>query len=906
MTNLLKSIRRLFILWFFILSCFTHSSYSQTLTLQRTRIQLRDALDLLTTHAHIFFIYDDVLVDQKIVSFHFTNQPVSTCLDSLLTPFNIQYKQVNSQVFLLYKNNRRTVIGEVFDAITIHKLAHANVYVEGTTLGTTTNNAGKFKLTIPVEVQQLTISYMGYQTRHIMLYQNSDDIDVSMNPIVIPLQPVTTEATAIQDIEFRVANEIQRNEQNIGLRGMASGISAPVKSLPQIDTATRYVEDPDDPKKGAIIDYNAIEMLLPIETVEQKQIQRGQFRDDLIMVDGIRFYEAFHTKLVPGTHASMYSYEMLDNADYVCGGFDVNYWDAYNSMLSMNYQDNSLHSQTGKVEYNFSGQEIFLSHKNNQRLVFMLHAKNYNDRHLASILKNDRKLTPRFIDVQSKLRYEFTPTFHTELFYLRSNDKCEYAPTKRFYKDWQLFSIYDESIHALNSTHEYREDSNEYDTQIVSLKSHWDLQLNSLDVQVVYQDNQLHDWSKSQAHVSSAFVEEPRYVSEIDVNENYDNTFNEKSIHGTIKLASPGNKSSRQEFGFTFNGLQLINNRTLFSPMYWNTNLKQQYLWGSFDWQHPMQGFDTMVADTIRNRVSTLCWGMYVLNRYAIRQRVFLNFGGRFDFFNLNQEFSFNPRIRCRIILNENLTLNLASGLYTQTPSIQQIKYFENMSHNTKNQNAIHYIASLEAELTPNLSANVDIIYKQLRQLIPISRLSDGSLVCMEHTNNRTGEVKSVRLSSCYRSSKFSFQCAYTYQQANEQNTLTNISFPRYNDQRHNVYANVTLPLWKDIKLMLHHYYSSGYAYIPYSLVNYGNFRRWEFNMYNSDYFPAYHRTDLQLEKSFSLFAGELELFVKLINIFNRQNVFAYSYGYDGNGIPERKPQVLFGLVPFFGCSYTF
>ena len=98
----------------------------------------------------------------------------------------------------------------------------------------------------------------------------------------------------------------------------------------------------------------------------------------------------------------------------------------------------------------------------------------------------------------------------------------------------------------------------------------------------------------------------------------------------------------------------------------------------------------------------------------------------------------------------------------------------------------------------------------------------------------------------------------------------------------------------------------SGYAYTPYVFQGETETEEWIAGERHSKHFPAYFRTDIEVGKSFSLLQGAMQINLRFVNIFNRENVFAYNYAYDIDNGPMQGAQVLYGFVPLVNVSYIF
>lgn len=81
------------------------------------------------------------------------------------------------------------VTGRVLDADTEEALLGVTVFVEGSTLGTSTDTDGRFRLRLPEEEATLTFSFIGYQTERVVA-RRGVELDVVLHPTTSDLQPV--------------------------------------------------------------------------------------------------------------------------------------------------------------------------------------------------------------------------------------------------------------------------------------------------------------------------------------------------------------------------------------------------------------------------------------------------------------------------------------------------------------------------------------------------------------------------------------------------------------------------------------------------------------------------------------------------------------------------------------------
>ncbi len=93
--------------------------------------------------------------------------------------------------------------GRVLDSQSNEALVGVNVLVEGTTLGTVTDNDGRFLLTASERFETLTFSYLGYQTATVVA-GGSQPIVVHLTAAVSDLQPVVVSGSRVAESRTEV------------------------------------------------------------------------------------------------------------------------------------------------------------------------------------------------------------------------------------------------------------------------------------------------------------------------------------------------------------------------------------------------------------------------------------------------------------------------------------------------------------------------------------------------------------------------------------------------------------------------------------------------------------------------------------------------------------------------------
>jgi TonB-linked SusC/RagA family outer membrane protein len=156
-----------------------------------------------------------------------------TVILSVLTTFNALALDLGTTNTSAIDVQQQIVTGKVLDATTNEPLIGVNVSVEGTTVGTITDVAGNYSLTLPGSSATLVYTYIGYITQKVQ-FQGQKTIDIKMTSEVLALEEVVVVGYGTarkSDISGSVAS-VSREEMlkvaptNIlmGLKGLAAGV----------------------------------------------------------------------------------------------------------------------------------------------------------------------------------------------------------------------------------------------------------------------------------------------------------------------------------------------------------------------------------------------------------------------------------------------------------------------------------------------------------------------------------------------------------------------------------------------------------------------------------------------------------------------------------------------------------
>ncbi|KAA0991146.1 TonB-dependent receptor [Dyadobacter aurulentus] len=234
---------------------FAHSIYGQELLnkeifLKTESLEIKKVLQMIEKQADVKFVYSTSSI-QKLqnVTLKEVKGPLSKVLDQLLTPLNVSYEVVGSSRILLRKKPvdkagssetssissnaaDRTITGKVTDEKG-DGLPGVNILLIGTQQGTSTNENGEYRITVPDQNATLKFSFIGYVSQEIAV--DKEMINVSLAPDVSALKEVVVVGYGTQekkDITGAVSSVKGADFQNLpsggaqqALQGRAAGVN---------------------------------------------------------------------------------------------------------------------------------------------------------------------------------------------------------------------------------------------------------------------------------------------------------------------------------------------------------------------------------------------------------------------------------------------------------------------------------------------------------------------------------------------------------------------------------------------------------------------------------------------------------------------------------------------------------
>ncbi|MDZ7691036.1 MAG: carboxypeptidase-like regulatory domain-containing protein [Balneolaceae bacterium] len=175
---------------------------------------LNSALKQLARKANVGFSFNPEIIPDKSISANFESITVHEALSRLLEGTGLEVKLPPTRDVIVIKEKpqkgnevapvlQTTVTGTVTDAQTGDPLPGANVSIQGTTTGSSTNSEGEYSISdVEPGTYTFVASFIGYQesTREVTIGQNQQqvNVDFSLQPSQLQMEEMVVTALGVQ------------------------------------------------------------------------------------------------------------------------------------------------------------------------------------------------------------------------------------------------------------------------------------------------------------------------------------------------------------------------------------------------------------------------------------------------------------------------------------------------------------------------------------------------------------------------------------------------------------------------------------------------------------------------------------------------------------------------------------
>jgi len=587
----------------------------------------------------------------------------------------------------LHAQNNGSIKGKVIDKTTKQPLIGANVIIQGTNVGASTNDEGIYLIkNVPEDIYKLQVRYLGYNS-----YLETD------------VRVIRNKTTYINEIEL-TESFLSMDEVNV-----VAGVFKEDKEMP----VSAYGFEREEIKRapGAAGDiFRAIETIPGVSSSGGEfsafSVRGGAPRENIVMVDDIQFSSISHfaessgNEEIQGGRFSIFTAGLVENAKFQAGGFGAKYGGKNASFLNLSIKEGNRESFTINGTYDLFGWEANYDGPTYlfKNTSMILSARNQNFETVLDMIGELNHGLPKYGDYLFKITSDINQNHKLSLLGI-------YA-TETYYRT---------TDHIFTKTNPTNGDL-EYQTEdkiLFGLNWRWLTAPNSF-LQTSAYFNRIDGSNKSGT----------AYLDNINGNAPTKNSVatrypiqEDASIKDLIGIKS--------EFSYSVSKDFIVNVGVQYQSLKRNFRIVQYgddtiYVFNSNDLPQ-MNGkkyYITNPADVNysfngrRNEIAS--FGEF---SFSPIKNLNINTGLRYDYDDMTKKSFFSPRISGSYQLSSGQSVNFATGLYPQVP---EIDYMTNngLNSNITTEKATHYILGFSNYLGNDLRLTVELYYKQLWDLL--------------------------------------------------------------------------------------------------------------------------------------------------------------------------------------------
>lgn len=291
--------------------------------------------------------------------------------------FNLQRALLALLIFFSITTYAQTgnIRGFAYEKETGEPAIFTNVYLKGTTIGTTTDVNGYFSISkVPPGSYTLMVTLFGYDTL-------ATPVTVKENEIVTKKLYIKKSSIQIQQVEVSAERQEQKTEVQMSVNKITP------KEIKQVPTVGG---EPDIAQYMQVLPG----VVFTGDQGGQLYIRGGSPIQNKVLLDGMIVYNPFHTIGL----FSVFDADIIRNADVYTGGFGAQYGGRISSVMDITTRDGNKTRFAGKVSVTPFGAKTLvegplkkLTDENKMTSSFILSAKN-------SYLAQSSKLLYSYVD----------------------------------------------------------------------------------------------------------------------------------------------------------------------------------------------------------------------------------------------------------------------------------------------------------------------------------------------------------------------------------------------------------------------------------------------------------------------------------------------------------------------------
>jgi len=594
----------------------------------------------------------------------------------------------------VYGQDNTLLYGVVSDTAGI-PVPFANITIQGTLMGTSTDENGRYRLNISGGKNfTLFVTCVGFESISVNLKlarNEARELDFRLTPAVSSIEEVSVlssrrkfgniEKISIKDIGF--VPDVSGNFESI------------LKSLPGVSSAN--------------------------ELRSQYSVRGGNFDENLVYVNDIEVYRPFLIRSGQQEGLSFINPDMVSSVEFSAGGFNAEYGDKMSSVLNIKYRQPK--GSGANVGINLLGANLTVENASrNGKLSHITGFRYKTSKYMLGTLDVQGDYNPSFIDCQTYLTYKPVTGLSFSILGNYSSNRYQLTPVVRETR----FGVFNSAM-QLKVYYEGQE-VNRFETLLGALSVDY---RPAEPLQLKFLASTFSTFERETFDVLGQY-----FLNELDNtlgSTTYGDSLINVGIGGFLNHARnflTANVYSAEHLGC----LTVKENR-----LKWGVKLQHERIddliseWDLIDssgYSLPYLGDRVSLAYSLKagNLLISNRFSGYVQDEFAVRGdllNILTTLGTRFIYWDYNRELLVSPRATITVEPNRrnDLEFHLSTGVYNQPPFYKELR-FKNGTLNPgiRSQQSVHLLVGTEYRFTAwqrPFKLVAEAYYKWFTNLIP-------------------------------------------------------------------------------------------------------------------------------------------------------------------------------------------
>ena len=477
-------------------------------------------------------------------------------------------------------------------------------------------------------------------------------------------------------------------------------------------------------------------------------VRGGNFDENLVYVNDFEIYRPFLIRSGQQEGLSFINPDMVENIAFSAGGFQSKYGDKMASVLDVQYKRPKKFGGTVSVSLLGVNAEVEGTDKS-RNFTYALGARYKTSKLLLGALDVKGEYTPTFVDFQGFFTYYTSPNFHLEYISNFALNKFDFIPEDRT-TDFGLVNFQNRfQVYYDNGSKE----NDSYNSLMNGLAAVYH-PTKKLELKFL-----LSSYNMTEKENFDLLGE--YFLGEVETDPAKENAGEVKNILGSGAFHDwARNKLYTDVYSLAHKGKYKINKHNL----HWGLSYKHEIIedhineWVRIDstgYNTPQNGVDINFYKVLKpapfllesNRFSG-----YLQDTWTIgdTSRLEINYGARFQYWDINKTIIVYPRIQFRYIpsTSGHFELKAAAGLYQQQPFYREMKNLKGeINLDLKAQKSAHFILGADYSFKAwnrDFRFVTEAFYKYTWDNVPYKY--DNVLIRYYGRNNSKGYVAGVDL----------------------------------------------------------------------------------------------------------------------------------------------------------------